>query len=108
MRDGCADAGDSCLVDNTRIASIHRLTSVPVLRDMIEHMMANPEIQELFLLGRIIWILIITLLSLSYLTVCLRLWVRRMITRNLGWDDVAMVVTLVSTGSLFGGWMMLM
>jgi len=57
--------------------------------------MANTNVQELILLGRIIWILLLTLLTLSYLTVGLRLWVRYRITKSPGWDDAAMVVTLV-------------
>ena len=52
--------------------------------------------EELFTLGRVIWILLITLLTLSYVTVALRLWVRFRITKSPGWDDAAMVVTLVS------------
>lgn len=52
--------------------------------------------EELFMLGRIIWILLLTLLTLSYVTVGLRLWVRYRITKSPGWDDAAMVLTLVS------------
>jgi hypothetical protein len=47
------------------------------------------------MLGRIIWILVLTLLTLAYLTVGLRLWVRFRITKSAGWDDAAMVATLV-------------
>jgi hypothetical protein len=54
------------------------------------------NIQELFLLGRIIWILVLTLLTFAYVTVGLRLWVRFRITKGPGWDDAAMVATLVS------------
>ncbi|KAH8708461.1 hypothetical protein GQ44DRAFT_752789 [Phaeosphaeriaceae sp. PMI808] len=45
-------------------------------------------------LGRLLWILILTLLTLSYVTVSLRLWVRCRITKTWGWDDAAMVATL--------------
>ena len=51
--------------------------------------------QELALLGSIIFSLIITLLILSYIAVGLRLWVRYRITRSPGWDDAAMVASLV-------------
>ena len=51
---------------------------------------------ELFMLGRIIWILLLTLLTAGYVAVALRLWVRYRITKNPGWDDAAMVLTLVS------------
>jgi hypothetical protein len=49
------------------------------------------------MLGRIVWVLVLTLLSFAYLTVGLRLWVRYRITKSPGWDDATMVVTLVST-----------
>lgn len=39
--------------------------------------------------------LVITLLTLGWSTVMLRLWVRLRITRNPGWDDATMVLTLV-------------
>ncbi|KAF2828144.1 integral membrane protein [Ophiobolus disseminans] len=57
--------------------------------------MASTNFEELFLLGRIIWVLVLTLLTLSYLTVGLRLWVRCRITKNPGWDDAAMLLTLM-------------
>jgi hypothetical protein len=57
--------------------------------------MANSNPQELLMLGRIIWALVLTLLILSYLTVGLRLWVRCRITKSASWDDAAMVATLV-------------
>lgn len=52
-------------------------------------------LEELVLLGKIIWVLVITLLVLSYVTVGLRLWVRYRITKSPGWDDVSMIATLV-------------
>jgi hypothetical protein len=58
--------------------------------------MASSNFEELFLLGRVIWILVLTLLTLSYITVGLRLWVRYRLTKSAGWDDAAMVATLVS------------
>lgn len=57
--------------------------------------MASAKLQELELLGSITFYLIITLLILSYVTVGLRLWVRYRITRSPGWDDAAMVTTLL-------------
>lgn len=57
--------------------------------------MANSTIQELLLLGTITFYLIITLLVLAYITVALRLWVRYRITKSPGWDDAAMVATLL-------------
>jgi hypothetical protein len=57
--------------------------------------MANARIQELLLLGAITLYLIMTLLVLSYITVALRLWVRYRITKSPGWDDAAMVATLL-------------
>ncbi|KAH3967757.1 hypothetical protein HBH52_185170 [Parastagonospora nodorum] len=57
--------------------------------------MDGAKVHELFLLGRIIWVLVLTLLTLSYITVGLRLWVRFRITRSPGWDDAAMVATLM-------------
>jgi hypothetical protein len=59
--------------------------------------MASTNHPEIVFLGHIIWILVLTLLTLSYLTVGLRLWVRYRITRNTGWDDAAIVAALVST-----------
>jgi len=64
--------------------------------------MEGTKFHEFFVLGRIIWILVLTLLTLSYLTVGLRLWVRFRITKSPGWDDAAMVATLVSF-TLFNG-----
>jgi hypothetical protein len=58
--------------------------------------MASAEEQKLIFLGQFIRILVFTLLTLSYLTVGLRIWVRYRITRNPGWDDAAMIATLVS------------
>jgi hypothetical protein len=57
--------------------------------------MVNTNFHELLMLGRIIWILVLTLLTLAYLTVGLRLWVRYRITKSAGWDDAMMVATLV-------------
>ena len=57
--------------------------------------MASAKLQELILLGYITFYLIITLIILSYITVALRLWVRYRITKSPGWDDAAMVATLV-------------
>ncbi|KAF1833063.1 integral membrane protein [Decorospora gaudefroyi] len=53
------------------------------------------KLQELRLLGTVTFYLIITLLVFSYVTVGLRLWVRYRITRSPGWDDAAMVTTLL-------------
>ena len=53
--------------------------------------------EELILLGRILWVLSFTLLVFSYVSVGLRLWVRVKITKSTGWDDAAMVMTLVSS-----------
>jgi hypothetical protein len=58
--------------------------------------MDGAMLQELEFLGTIIFYLIVTLLSLSYVAVILRLWVRCRITKSAGWDDAAMVATLVS------------
>jgi uncharacterized membrane protein len=57
--------------------------------------MESSKLQELVLLGRITFYGIITLITLSYVTVGLRLWVRYRITRSPGWDDAAMVATLM-------------
>ncbi|CAO2652389.1 Nn.00g006720.m01.CDS01 [Neocucurbitaria sp. VM-36] len=57
--------------------------------------MASAKLQELVLLGYITFYLIITLIILSYITVGLRLWVRYRITKSPGWDDAAMVATLL-------------
>ena len=56
--------------------------------------MAN--IQELITLGKVVFILSITLVIWAWLAVGLRLWVRFRITKSQGWDDAAMVATLVS------------
>ncbi|KAH7406883.1 hypothetical protein DE146DRAFT_676194 [Phaeosphaeria sp. MPI-PUGE-AT-0046c] len=53
------------------------------------------DIGELILLGRILWFMSLTLLTLSYITVGLRLWVRCRITKSAGWDDFSMVATLI-------------
>jgi hypothetical protein len=58
-------------------------------------MMVNAKLQELLMLGTITFYLIIVLVVLSYVTVCLRLWVRFRITKSPGWDDAAMVATLL-------------
>lgn len=57
--------------------------------------MASEKLQELVLLGRITFYGIIILIVLSYITVGLRLWVRYRITRSPGWDDAAMVASLL-------------
>ncbi len=57
--------------------------------------MNNSTIQELIDLGYINRCLTWTFLILSYIAVSLRLWVRFRITKNPGWDDAAMVGTLV-------------
>ncbi|KAH7066820.1 hypothetical protein BKA63DRAFT_607721 [Paraphoma chrysanthemicola] len=57
--------------------------------------MASTDLRELFLLGRTLWILLLTLLVLAYVTVSLRLWVRYRITKSAGYDDMAMVATLI-------------
>jgi len=57
--------------------------------------MASEKLMELVLLGRITFYGIITLIILSYVTVGLRLWVRYRITRSPGWDDAAMVASLL-------------
>jgi len=58
-------------------------------------MMDSGTTKELAFLGKIIFFLIIVLLILSYIAVGLRLWVRYRITKSPGWDDAAMVATLV-------------
>lgn len=57
--------------------------------------MASKKAQELALLGSISFSLILTLVVLAYITVALRIWVRCRITKSPGWDDAAMVATLV-------------
>lgn len=54
------------------------------------------QIEELVTLGKIIFALSITLVVWAWLAVGLRLWVRLRITKSQGWDDVAMIATLVS------------
>ncbi len=64
---------------------------------VVIHNMASPaQLQELHTLGRVIYILTITLVIWSWLAVGLRLWVRFRITKSPGWDDAVMVATLVS------------
>ncbi|KAF2996508.1 hypothetical protein E8E13_005873 [Curvularia kusanoi] len=58
-------------------------------------MISAAAIQELFTLGRIVFILSITITALAWLTVGLRLWVRFRITKSPGWDDAAMIATLL-------------
>jgi hypothetical protein len=45
--------------------------------------------------GQLTFALVVTLLALGYTTVGLRLWVRLRITKNPGWDDITMIITLV-------------
>jgi hypothetical protein len=59
-------------------------------------MASTAQIEELFALGKIVFILSITLVIWAWLAVGLRLWVRFRITKSPGWDDAAMVATLVS------------
>ena len=49
--------------------------------------------------------LVVALLVLGYITVALRLWVRLCITKNPGWDDITIVITIVCSCDLmsFGG-----
>jgi hypothetical protein len=63
-------------------------------------MISVAQIEELFALGKIIYILSITLIVGAWLAVGLRLWVRVRITKSPGWDDAAMVATLVSRETL--------
>ncbi|PVH91831.1 hypothetical protein DM02DRAFT_702733 [Periconia macrospinosa] len=53
------------------------------------------KIGELIMLGQILWVSIIVLLVMAYVTVGLRLFVRYRITKSPGWDDAAMVLTLM-------------
>lgn len=39
---------------------------------------------------------VISILVLAWLTVSLRIWVRARMTKSMGWDDAAMILTLVS------------
>jgi hypothetical protein len=57
--------------------------------------MESPNFDELKALGTITSHLIITLLVLGYISVGLRLWARYRVTKSPGWDDVAMVATLL-------------
>ena len=59
-------------------------------------MISVAQIEELFALGKITYILSITLIVGAWLAVGLRLWVRVRITKSPGWDDAAMIATLVS------------
>ncbi|KAJ4330244.1 hypothetical protein N0V87_010166 [Didymella glomerata] len=58
-------------------------------------MASTAQIEELFALGKIVFILSITLVIWAWLAVGLRLWVRFRITKSPGWDDAAMVATLL-------------
>jgi hypothetical protein len=60
--------------------------------------MVSSTFEELYMLGNIIWVSVISILTLSYATVSSRLWVRYRITKSVGMDDAAMVITLVSFG----------
>jgi hypothetical protein len=73
------------------------ITCIVIVRGwtLISDNMFSSNHEELFMLGRIMWTLVLTLLTLAYLTVGLRLWVRFRITKSAGWDDAAMVATLV-------------
>ena len=59
-------------------------------------MASRAQIQDLIALGKVVFALSITLIIWAWLTVVLRLWVRFRITKAQGWDDAAMVATLVS------------
>lgn len=54
------------------------------------------QTEELMTLGKVVFALSITLVVWAWLAVGLRLWVRLRITKSQGWDDVAMIATLVS------------
>ncbi|OSS48735.1 hypothetical protein B5807_06876 [Epicoccum nigrum] len=58
-------------------------------------MISVAQIEELFALGKIVYVLSITLIVGAWLAVGLRLWVRVRITKSPGWDDAAMVATLL-------------
>ncbi|KAH6644708.1 hypothetical protein C7974DRAFT_26543 [Boeremia exigua] len=58
-------------------------------------MASKAQIQELITLGNIIFATSISLVISAWLAVGLRLWVRFRITKSPGWDDVAMVATLL-------------
>ncbi|EMD58555.1 hypothetical protein GGP41_006014 [Bipolaris sorokiniana] len=57
--------------------------------------MDSAKVEELALLGAITVHLIITLLILTYLSVGLRIWARYRVTKSPGWDDAAMIATLM-------------
>lgn len=57
--------------------------------------MDKANVEELALLGTITVHLIITLLILTYLSVGLRIWARYRVTKSPGWDDAAMIATLM-------------
>lgn len=59
-------------------------------------MASTAELQEFVTLGKIVFVLTITLVVWAWLAVGLRLWVRFRITKSQGWDDATMVATLVS------------
>lgn len=71
----------------------YRLILIPGGADDMEIMIEN--LRELIYLGTVSFYLIIVLIVLSCITVSLRLWVRCRITKSPGWDDAAMVATLV-------------
>lgn len=55
--------------------------------------MGHPE--DIVELGKATFFLVILLILFSWTTVALRMWVRLRITKSPGWDDAAMVFTLV-------------
>lgn len=57
--------------------------------------MASFNLNELAWLGAVTTNLIISLLVFGYVSVGLRLWARCRVTKSPGWDDVAMVATLL-------------
>ncbi|KAF1927218.1 uncharacterized protein M421DRAFT_65929 [Didymella exigua CBS 183.55] len=58
-------------------------------------MASTAQIEDLIALGKAVFVLSITLVILAWLAVGLRLWVRFRITKSPGWDDAAMVATLL-------------
>ncbi|KAF9695655.1 hypothetical protein EKO04_006476 [Ascochyta lentis] len=58
-------------------------------------MASMAHIQELITLGKIVFVMSITLVVWAWVAVGLRLWVRYRITKSQGWDDAAMVATLL-------------
>ncbi|KAF2624852.1 hypothetical protein BU25DRAFT_127537 [Macroventuria anomochaeta] len=58
-------------------------------------MASTAQIQELLALGKFVFAGSITLVIWAWLAVGLRLWVRFRITKSPGWDDAAMVATLL-------------